>query len=477
MAAMRALCLLCIAAAAPDTYRFDFSLDGQPLSGEFTVGADLWQLAADFVASRGWRLEEASRACRDSTSSLERDNCAVAVLVELWSSVLPAPVEGCPTGGWGSAVRLFVAVPSAAHYVARRDSIRGTWCVRARQASITSGGQDAATVAFFVGASEHDLTTENATHGDLVLVPTQDAATNVTAKLLHSLHYFKERDFTHYVRVEDDVYLFADRLMANLRAVDAARHDGRWALARYAANESLLPGLSYPRGFAVVLPRRVATGLAALDEMLGLGVESTTTGPYGIAATGAKGGWVRGRFWCDDQHLGLLLHPTAVHLEDEPRFHDLPGRGPHAQRVSHASMAVNAVQTDVEFRALHAGSALGGAGAPLYIAEEAWTREGAEIVVRAEVDGTSTLSLRLADPAINGAAACDASARRAADAARDAYPHVVQLDTSLRAALLAVCDAASAGTLDWTLGYRPAYAGTAPPPEIAALPVVAFRSG
>ena len=246
-----------------------------------------------------------------------------------------------------------------------------------------------------------------------------------------------------------------------------------WALARYATNDSLLPGMSYPRGFAVVLPRRVAHGLALLDETMGLGVASKATGQYGIAATGAKGGWVRNRFWCDDQHLGLLLHPTQTHLEDEPRFHDLPGRGPHAQRVSHASMAVNAVQTDAEFRALHAGAALGGNA---YIAEEAWTREDDEIVVRADLDGTANV-LRIADPARAGAAACDASARRAADAARDAYPHVQQLDTALRAVLLAVCDAASNGETDWTLGYRPAYRGTEPPPAFVALPVVAFRSG
>ena len=44
---MRAL-LLAALVAAQEVYRFDFSLDDQPLSGEFTSDHDLWQLAADW---------------------------------------------------------------------------------------------------------------------------------------------------------------------------------------------------------------------------------------------------------------------------------------------------------------------------------------------------------------------------------------------------------------------------------------------
>ena len=54
LVAAQVLCSIALV-AAQEVYRFDFSLDDQPLSGEFTSDQDLWQLAADFVAGRGWR--------------------------------------------------------------------------------------------------------------------------------------------------------------------------------------------------------------------------------------------------------------------------------------------------------------------------------------------------------------------------------------------------------------------------------------
>ena len=157
-------------------------------------------------------------------TELERDNCAVALLVELWSQALPPATEGCPTAGYGSRVRLlWRSRRGPLHVVKRhpRDVVR-----TAGQALVTSGGRTRRSWRF-LWALEHDdaIRAENATHG-MVMVPVKDAATNVTAKLLYSLHYFSQRDFTQY-QGEDDVYLFADRLMANLRAVDAAR---QWAL-------------------------------------------------------------------------------------------------------------------------------------------------------------------------------------------------------------------------------------------------------
>ena len=227
---------------------------------------------------------------------------------------------------------------------------------------------------------------------------------------------------------------------------------------------------------------------------------------------------MRGRFWCDDQHLGLLLHALAVELEEEPRFHDLPGRGPHAGRLSHSSLAVNAVQGAEEFRSIHSGDALGGKG-PSGVDRGAWERSGDQLVVQATIDATDVVTFRLDDPARYGAAselsrlgevrfssifaaadgdswtagaalvptrvtrisnrygaaACDASANAASEKARQAYPHVAQWP-AIRAALLSVCDdAAAADVADWTLGYRPAYADSDVVPEaLAGAPVLAF---
>jgi len=55
--------LISIAAACAQLQRFDFTLDGAPLSGNFERGSDLWQTAAEFVAVNGWTLAPDSRAC------------------------------------------------------------------------------------------------------------------------------------------------------------------------------------------------------------------------------------------------------------------------------------------------------------------------------------------------------------------------------------------------------------------------------
>ena len=253
-------------------------------------------------------------------------------------------------------------------------------------------------VKFFVGEAsgpdgawtEAALRRENETWGDVVQVEgLVDAATNVSSKLLASLSYFADLSPspTHYVRVEDDVYLFAERLARALRVVadgdeadsestrGADRLDRR-ILGQFYTNESAFSGLRYPRGFAVVVPRRVVDGLAALERAVGFGVRSASeargeaVGRYGAPA-GAKGGWVRDHFWCDDQYLGLLLHPLDVDLVSESRFHDLPGRGPHGGRLSHASLALNGVQSDDEFESIHQGTAL---ASSLSIHQRSWRR-------------------------------------------------------------------------------------------------------
>ena len=155
------------------------------MSGEFTSDQDLWQLAADFVAG-GLALEEASRATRDATrvgkGQLRRRAARRALergaapgdggLPDDELRVARAPLRGGPVGG-------ALHVKKTGH---PRDVVRTS-----SQALVTSGGQDSAVVA--VGSSEHDaaIRAENATHGDLVMVPVKDAATNVTARVF--LHY------------------------------------------------------------------------------------------------------------------------------------------------------------------------------------------------------------------------------------------------------------------------------------------------
>ena len=67
-------------------------------------------------------------------------------------------------------------------------------------------------------------------------------------------------------------------------------------------------------------------------------------------------------------------------LDEELRFHDLPGRGPHAGRLSHASLAVNAVQGGDEFASIHAGASLAGHG-PSGVSGNTWSREPGRGVV------------------------------------------------------------------------------------------------
>ena len=69
--------LCCLAVAAQQHYRYDFALDGSPLSIKYDQHQDLWRNAAEFVGGRGWALADDARACRDAATSTERDSCAV----------------------------------------------------------------------------------------------------------------------------------------------------------------------------------------------------------------------------------------------------------------------------------------------------------------------------------------------------------------------------------------------------------------
>ncbi|KAJ1455936.1 hypothetical protein M885DRAFT_191827 [Pelagophyceae sp. CCMP2097] len=397
-------------AAAP-AWRLDVAVDGTPEALAYRHGDDLWGLAHGAVEGRG------IDACAGVEAS-NRQTCAAALVVELLAAAFdhgPAAV-GCPAGvPLGAAVGLFVAVPSARRNRARRDAIRRTWCQSAAAAADRHGRTAAAAVKFFVGAAgdaseDSAVGSEKDFYGDIVEIEgLVDAATNVTGKLLASLAYFSALParFTHFARVEDDVYLFSDRLLFELRRLCASADADRRVLGAF-YDEGWL---RYPRGFAVVLPRRVASALSRTQADVGYGVRSRQDGA--LRPEGAVGCWVRGKWWHDDAFLGLLLYPLDVALDHEPRLHDLPGRGPHARSLSHASLAVNGMQTDAEFDTLHAGGSIHAGVA------RAWRRDAGGIIVDAAFDGAG-VEFQMSnencagDANANANRLCDALPRRTA---------------------------------------------------------------
>ena len=147
--------------------------------------------------------------------------------------------RGCPAFmDVGAAVRVFVAVPSAAHYGHRRQWARSTWCSQ-------RPGDASMAVKFFVGTEpgtgvdSPDVVAEADRYGDLVVVPSWDGQDNVTAKQINAMRYFallhgdtiSERGLdaspsisaagalpepTHFMRVEDDVYPFLPTIAREL---------------------------------------------------------------------------------------------------------------------------------------------------------------------------------------------------------------------------------------------------------------------
>ena len=483
---------------------------------EFGAGDDLWAIAHDFVrvetdAATSVRSSgRISRACAPKPSAREDEFCLASLLVELMAPAVEVSrddddddddgddgdddeVVGCPSDAHGRATttRIFVAVPSAMENVARRAAIRRTWCRRAARVASRHGGAASVRVVFFVGESEDAsreaaMERERILFGDVVrCAGVLDAAATVTAKMMVSLQFFAaeaargEALSTHYVRVEDDVYFFADRFVFEARRRD---HSVAEVWGDF-YDSATWPGLRYPRGFCVAMSGGLARALGSAHAAVGLGARGDDR-PVGAEPrpAGAKGGWVRGAWWHDDAFLGLVLHPFDARYVDDDRIHDLPARGPGAARVTHASIAVNAVQTDLEFQQLHRGERVDRVGAA-----RAW-RRGADgaLVVAANVD-SQLVELRVSDPRGGGGGddddeAATATSRGAchADAAvstASLCEHFQSLPdfecANVHVALVAVCDDAAAtesdSEADWTLGFRrarPAGATTPPPPGV-----------
>lgn len=414
---------------------------------------DVWALASTFATKQNvTSIAEDVQTCGIDVAVDQqgRFSCTVSVLVELMrKSPLGGEDEaeaGCPQSYAPSAsVRLLVAVPSAAGNSLRRSSIRRTWCRRLRE---FHGSQLTSTrVLFIVGAVSAEaaaVEAESQQFGDVLSVSgLKDAATNVVNKLLASLKLARDSNYTHYARVEDDVYLFADRLAFRLLFDPAAV-----VLARFARERTDYFELEYPRGFAVVLPGGLAASLGSTHADFGFGIKSQ--GDATLRPPAAKGGWVRGRWWNDDAFLGLLLYPYDIDYVNEPGFHDLPGRGPSSNRVSHASLAVNAVQSHSDFDAVHAARRPDALG----IAHTWSVTDHNTLKVEAHVDAT-LVHFTLARPT---AGDCKADATKAARLLCIQFPHLPQAECdNALVALFAVCAEADADfSSSWTAGYRAA---------------------
>ena len=348
--------------------------------GETLALEDEWPMG--FVTSRG--LRDKGGLCAD-------DFCVASLLMELKGK---SAEKGCPSEATGSGIRLFVAVPSAAKNVDRRNAIRETWCRRSERA----------VVKFFVGGDVED------DEGDVIILDLEDAASTVVEKMFRAMAFVE--GFSHFVRVEDDVFLFPDRLAASLSGDEVV-----------VGNFATWAGIPYPRGHCVVLTAKTAKALAFNHKELGLPSSRDRPPPKDIGH--AKGIWIREMFWPDDAFLGVVLYPWNLTYVEEPRFHDLPGRGPNAGRVSLTSIAVNAVQSRSEFLAI-------AKNAPGVGVQRTWRLVDNYIEVRADIDHRNVLfTLDAVDPS-----KCKDDARNAAATSEDDTSLVHNIYT----ALLAVCD-------------------------------------
>lgn len=209
----------------------------------------------------------------------------------------------------------------------------------------------------------------------MVIVPSWDGAGNVTAKQVHSMRYFAllhgaktafdlspappglaESRPTHYMRVEDDVYVNLQRITEELvsgvaRVVPGPdlRLPTTFAWAFFVTEGAAHP---YPTGAAFVLSANLVQALAAAHELAPLDIGRPQ--PDSSSDRRGKGGFHEFGWSTDDAFIGLLLRPFSYTRVNDRRFHDALGRGINAFPASNHSLAIHGLRTWTEFNLLHA---------------------------------------------------------------------------------------------------------------------------
>lgn len=213
-------------------------------------------------------------------------------------------------------------------------------------------------------------------YGDIVIVPSWDGAGNVTAKQVHSMRYFallhseaKALDLlppprpglaasrpTHYMRVEDDVYVNVLRIAEELISGVARVLPGpdlhfptTFAWAFFVTEGAAYP---YPAGAAFVLSANLVQALAAAHELAPLDIGRPQ--PDSACDGRGKGGFHEFGWSTDDAFVGLLLRPFRYTRLNDRRFHDALGRGINGFPASNHSLAIHGLRTWTEFNILHA---------------------------------------------------------------------------------------------------------------------------
>lgn len=275
--------------------------------------------------------------------------------------------QGCPQHlSAGASLRLFVAVPSAAANVRRRQWVRATWCRSAFDLAFSTRGSVSAAVTFFVGEAPElvrELSAEAEQYSDVTIAPYRDGPDNVTAKQIHSFAYFARLvpRPTHYARIEDDVYARLPEIAAEL-ATGFVRTDrgsvelpATFAWAFFVTEGAAHP---YPAGAAFFLSADLGLAIAAAHGIARLDVGRPFGGEDAIAAKAAqgKGGFHAFGWSTDDAFVGQVLRIFAHARIDDRRFHDALGRGVAGFPASEAfTLTVHGLRSWTEFRLLHRG--------------------------------------------------------------------------------------------------------------------------